>query len=334
MKKLLLLVGISLIMSCQNSIENKRIDGSAFGTYYSIIYSGSLDQDKTITAMDSIITAFNNSVSTYHPHSIISRINQGDSSVVVDTIFKHTFLMSKEIHKKTNGYFDPTIGVLRNAYGFGDTQPIQHIDESSLDSLMQMVGFDKVSLQEDGTIHKTHPNTYIDFNAIAKGYGVDEFARYLDSQGVSNYLIEIGGEMVARGINREKNNPWMVGIENINSELEDRTYHQIIPLQNVGLAASGNYRKFRIDEETGDKYVHTIDPLTGSAEQSDLTSATVLARTCAEADAYATAFMALGIEKSKELLKELEGVEAYFTYISEDDHKDYATPAMKLLFQE
>lgn len=333
MRKLLLFIGLTLILGCQKSIENKKLNGPAFGTYYSILYSGALDQNQLKVAIDSIIEAFNNSVSTYHSNSIISRINQGDTSVVVDDIFKYNFLLSKEIHAKTNGYFDPTIGVLRNAYGFGDTEPIEHINENVLDSLMQMVGFDKVSLSKENTIHKAQPKIYIDFNAIAKGYAVDEFARYMNLQGVEDYLIEIGGEMYAKGINKEKNNPWMVGIENINSELGDRTYSQIIPLQNLGLAASGNYRKFREDAETGKMYVHTINPLTGSAQKSDITSATVIAKTCALADAYATAFMALGFEKSITVLEELEGVEAYFTYIDEEGSKDFATAGMKILLQ-
>jgi thiamine biosynthesis lipoprotein len=167
---------------------------------------------------------------------------------------------------------------------------------------------------ENGTIVKEHPEIYFDFNAVAKGYGIDCLGRYLDSKGITDYIIELGGEILAKGKNIAREQPWLVGIESVNSNLNDRSYQITIALENKAMASSGNYRKFRIDSLTGKKYVHTLNPLTGSAEQSDVTSATVLANTCGEADAYATALMALGLQRSKLLLKETDGIEAYITY--------------------
>jgi len=314
MKKTALIVIILLTISCNTGKQDEvKLQGEGFGTTYNIQFftSEEFDAEKGI---DSVINAVNNSVSTYIQQSDISKINRGDSTVVVDKIFRDVFNLSSEVNKKSNGYFDPTIGVLRNAYGFGDTKPLQKIDSTTLDSLMQFVGFQKVKLKDDGTISKFFPQIYFDFNANAKGYGIDCIGRYLESKGVTSYLIELGGEILTKGQNTAKKKPWVVGIEAISSELDDRTFAAKVQLIDIAMAASGNYRKTRIDSSTGKRYVHTINPLTGSAEQSDVTSATVLAPTCAEADAYATTFMAMGLEKSKELLKKLSGIEAYLTY--------------------
>ena len=310
-----------LFVSC-NEKETptvKLLQGNAFGTTYSIQYYGDTEIEVE-KGIDSVFHAVNKSVSTYMPNSDISKINKGDSTVVVDDIFKDVFRISERVHKNSKGYFDPTIGVLRNAYGFGDTKPLQNLDQKKLDSLMQFVGFDKVKILENGTVSKEHPEIYFDFNAVAKGYGIDCLGRYLDRKGITNYIIELGGELLAKGINVSKQHPWFVGIESVNSNLNNRSSQVTITLENKGMASSGNYRKFRIDSLTGKKYVHTLNPLTGSAEQSDVTSATVVANTCAEADAYATAFMALGLKQSKLLLKDVSGIDAYLTYTDRNNN--------------
>ena len=253
-------------------------------------------------------------MSTYVPQSDISKINTGDSTVVTDAMFQEVFMLSQKVNQQSQGYFDPTIGVLRNAYGFGDVKPLTNINKAVLDSLMHYVGWHKVALQEDGTIRKQHPEIYFDFNAVAKGYGIDQIARYLDNQHIEDYLIELGGELSAKGENKEKAQAWVVGIESIDSQLENRSYGATLNLENRAMAASGNYRKTRIDTISGKRYVHTINPLTGSAERSDVLSAVVLAPTCAQADAWATAFMAMGLERSKEVLKNRNDIEAYLIY--------------------
>ena len=338
MKQLFYLITIFILISCVNNTSNKTthstaqkkvFKGNAFGTTYSInVY---LDEDiKLEKGIDSLIYLVNRSVSIYLPNSDISKINKGDASIVVDQIFIDNFNISKEVNLKTQGYFDPTIGVLRNAYGFGDEKPLEKIDRKTIDSLLQYVGFQKVSINAENKVEKEYPQIYFDFNAVAKGYGIDRIGQYLESKGISNYLIELGGELLAKGINLEKDKDWVVGIENVDSKLENRSYSTILTLKNEAMAASGNYRKFRIDPISGKKYVHTLNPITGSAEKSDVTSATVIASTCAVADAYATSFMALGLERSKEVLANLKGVDAYLTYNDESNtERVYVTEGFK-----
>ena len=332
MKKLIFIPLLLLFIFCENKEATHRfLQGEAFGTTYNIQFYSENDIDFK-KGLDSVIDAVNHSVSTYIPDSDISKVNKGDSTIVVDSIFREVFEISAEVNKKTNGYFDPTIGVLRNAYGFGDVKPLKEIDSTTLDSLMKYVGFHKVKIKSDGAISKEYPQIYFDFNAVAKGFGIDCLGRYLESKGVTDYLIELGGEILAKGENIQKGQEWVVGIEAVDSELENRSFEATVKLKNVGMASSGNYRKFRIDSLTGKKYVHTLNPLTGSAEMSDVTSSTVIAPTCGVADAYATSFMALGLEKSKELLKSLPNVEAYLTYTdSLNQHRVFVTDGFKKL---
>src|SRR5690606_31240700 len=234
MKKLFIASVFLLLTFCgKHETAPLLLQGEAFGTVYHIqLYS-----EKNIDfkmGVDSVIDAVNHSVSTYIPESDISKINGGDSTVVVDSIFREVFEISSEVNQKTNGYFDPTIGVLRNAYGFGDVKPLKNIDSTTLDSLMEFVGFQKVKLNSDGSISKEYPQIYFDFNAVAKGFGIDCIGRYLESKGVENYLIELGGEILAKGENLEKNQEWVVGIEAVNSELEDRSFEATVKLKNVG----------------------------------------------------------------------------------------------------
>ncbi len=330
MKKLIFIPVLLLFIFCEKKETNYLfLQGEAFGTTYNIQFYSEKDIDFK-KGLDSVIDAVNHSVSTYLPDSDISKVNQGDSTIVVDSIFKEVFKISEEVNKETNGYFDPTIGVLRNAYGFGDVKPMKEIDSTTLDSLMKFVGFNKVKINSDGTVSKKYPEIYFDFNAVAKGFGIDCLGSYLESKGVTDYLIELGGEILTKGENLENNQDWVVGIETVDSELENRSFEATVKLKNVGMASSGNYRKFRIDSATGKKYVHTLNPLTGSAEKSDVTSSTVIAPTCGVADAYATSFMALGMEKSKELLKNLPDVEAYLTFNdSLNKHQVFMTEGFK-----
>jgi thiamine biosynthesis lipoprotein len=330
MKHIIWFLFLILMVSCKNERPQKSFfQGQAFGTTFSIqVYSiNEIDFEKGI---DSVLSKVNNSVSTYIPESDISKINNGNTAIIVDNIFIDNFNISAEVYEITGGFFDPTIGVLRNAYGFGDTKPIQEIDSLALDSMMKFVGFNKVKLTPENKIEKLYPEIYIDFNAVAKGYGIDLIGSYLDSKGVGNYLIELGGEILAKGKNIEKNKSWLVGIENVNLSLDDKSYSSIIALENIAMATSGNYRKFRIDSLTGKKFVHTLNPITGSAAKSDITSATVLAPTCALADAYATAFMALGLKKSKAILKNINEIDVYFTYNNQNNEEQvFATEGLK-----
>ena len=289
--------------------------GGALGTSYSITYlsSESLNYQEEI---DSVFQVVNQSMSTYWPDSDISRINQGDSTIVVDAMFREVFDLSKEVYEKTGGYFDPTVGVLVNAWGFGPGSAMQ-LDSVKVDSLLKYVGFDKVRLTADGRISKQDPTISFDFNAIAKGYAIDRVALMLDDKGIDNYLVEVGGEIVAKGQNKIKNKPWVLGIDDPQIE-EGRRLKVALELKDGALASSGNYRKFRIDSITGEKYVHTIDPISGFTKNSKVLSASVIAPSCAEADAFATAFMALDLDKSKAILEREKQLEGYIVYLDEE----------------
>ena len=256
----------------------------------------------------------NNSISTYIPTSDISRINSGDSGVIVDAYFKEIFSKSERIFKETNGYFDPTVGNLVNAWGFGPKKPLNNLDSSSVKDLMKFVGFDKVKI-ENNQVYKKYSETYFDFNSIGKGYGLDIIARFLESKKIKNYLIEIGGEVRVKGTKPE-GKIWTVQLENPNTD-GTRSAYTYLQLTNSSMASSGNYRKFRM-APTGEKYVHTINPKTGFALESNLLAATVIAELdCADVDAYATAFMAMGLEKTVKFLEAKPHLKVVLIYVNE-----------------
>lgn len=330
MRKIFILSLVLLFISCGKEEPASRIfQGEALGTTYMIKYFSEKDFNFE-KSMDSIIDEINASMSTYSTKSDISRLNRGDSTVQVDENFVKVFRASGKIYKESNGFFDPTVGVLVNAYGFGPEDRLKQLDSTVIDSLKSLVGFEKVELKPDNTISKEHPSVYLDFNAIAKGYAIDVIGNYLESQEVENYLIELGGELRARGKNLENNSEWIVGIDDPMQEEGNRELYARIKLENTAMATSGNYRKYRIDPVTGQRFVHTINPLTGKAEKSNLLSTSVLAKNCMLADGYATAFMALGLERSRELLKKLSGVEVYLIYSNEEGSMEvYATPGFQ-----
>jgi thiamine biosynthesis lipoprotein len=307
----------SFLISCDSEPQLVELAGEALGTGYRVQFYSS-ERFEVVKKFDSTIAAINKSMSTYLEDSDISKINDGDTTIVIEPMFRDVLALSRKIYNATDGYFDPTVGILVNAYGFGPEKQIKVLDSVVLDSLRAYVGLDKIKLSREGRIIKENKAVYLDFNSIAKGYSIDRLGKMLENYGVENYLIELGGELFAKGKNLDKNQTWRVGIENIDSPLNNREFTEAVELQNRGMAGSGNYRKFRIDSTTGKRYVHTINPLTGKAEKSDILSATVIATTCAEADGFATAFMALGLEKSKQVLNRHQDIEAYFIYADKD----------------
>lgn len=313
MKKLLLPFVLLFLVSCEPDVSEKVISGEALGTTYRIVYFSEREfpVDK---GLDSIFEAINQSMSTYRESSDISRINSGESDVKVDNMFREVLRLSRKVNKESNGYFDPTVGDLVNLYGFGPEKGFNLIDTAKIDSLMEFVGLNRIRISKQAEVIKESPQVYLDFNAIAKGYTVDVVGKYLELNEVKHYLIELGGELLAAGENLSKAAPWTVGIDDPQQQEGSRKLKAAIALKNRAMATSGNYRKFRTDSLSGRKYVHTINPLTGYPEESDLLSATVLAETCALADAYATAFMAMGVERTKEVLKNLQEVDVYLIF--------------------
>lgn len=299
------------MLSCEKQGFH-HLHGNALGTTFSIAYNDVTDYSD---AVDSLFHVVNNSLSTYHPNSLISKINKGDSLIVVDTHFINVFNKAKQIHKETDAYFDPTVGVLVNAWGFGPEKSEENPDSVAVEKLIKLVGFDKVTL-ENKRVKKQNPAIFIDFNAIAKGYTVDVIGRFLESKNVKDYMVEIGGEVRVRGYNPRGEKTWTIGIEKPSTD-GTRTNKTIIKVSNKAIATSGNYRKFKIDKQ-GKKYVHTINPKTGFTEQNNLLSVSVISKKdCADVDAYATAFMAMGYDKTKAFLQEHQELKAILIYLDE-----------------
>jgi len=310
----LLILCTGFIFSCTpketKAIKNQNV-GGALGTSYNIIYIADEELDYQ-QEIDSLFAAVNKSMSTYIPDSDISKINKGDSTLVVDEMFQEVFQLSKEIYEKTNGYFDPTVGTLVNAWGFGPGKQIS-LDSTGVDSLMNFVGFDKVSMTEERTVQKENSNIYFDFNAIAKGYAIDRLAILMDQKGIQNYLLEVGGEVVGKGENTANQRPWGIAVQDPQNERAKIS----IQLKDRAMASSGNYRKFWVDSVTGKKYVHTIDPKTGFTKNANTLAVNILAPGCAEADAYATAFMAMDLDDSISFLRNQVGLDAYIIYLDD-----------------
>lgn len=272
-----------------------KLRGDVFGTTYTIVYKDGKNYQEEI---NKVFEDFNNSLSTYIPNSIVSKVNNNEDSVTVDTYFVEAFEKAKRIYKETDGFFDPTIGKLINAYGFGSGKEKKNLTQQEIDSLKQLMGFEKIVLDGKKVIK---PNE-IEFNvnAFAKGLGVDVVGRLLESKNIQDYLVEIGGEIRARG-KSPRNSLWKVAIDDPNTD-GTRSQSRTIELKNQSMATSGNYRKFKLNSN-GEKVVHTVNPKTGLAQENNLLSASVLIQgDCADVDAYATAFMAMGLEATKKFL--------------------------------
>ena len=332
--KYLVFILTMVMVACQPSVNEKvyLIEGEAQGSTYHIKYIA--DRDENLKpAIDSILEVIDRSMSTYRPDSAISKINQGDTTVVVDEHFRKVFEASQQIWQESEGLFDPTVGILVNAWGFGK-QKISEADlptDKKIDSLRKYVGFDKVALTEKNLIKKRYTEILFDFNAIAQGYTSDVVANYLSARGIKNYIVEIAGEMYLKGKNTVEDKSWTIGVENPLKPLDDRNLVATIQFTNQGLATSGNYRKVWTDSN-GRKYVHSINPLTGRATQSDVLSATVVAPSTMLADGYATMFMVMGLAKSKAFLEKHPDLAVLLVY-SDDKHQEatYKTKSFQKL---
>lgn len=318
---LLLIVGTIVILKKQPPFRTN--EGMVFGTIYKITYQHNDDLQNEIKAA---MMEVDNSLSPYNPNSIITRINHNEDTVLNEH-FLHVFNLAQQISTETEGAFDITVAPLVNAWGFGFKHSID-IDPSVIDSLRQFVGYQKIKL-EDGKIVKEDARTMLDCSAIAKGYGVDRVARLLDQKGVQHYMVDIGGEVVLKGKN-PRMKTWRIGINkpvedslSVNQELQT-----ILEVSGVGMATSGNYRKFYYKD--GKRYAHTIDPRVGTPVQHNILSATVIAKDCTTADAYATAFMVMGLEEAKAFCEAHPELHAYFICDGEgDSYEIFATPGME-----
>ena len=312
---LFLIIGTIAIVRQQRSTPYQKDTGFVFGTIYNITYQNDKNLKKDI---EDALKKVDYSLSPFNKQSVISKINRNES-VKADKMFTDVFTLAEKISEETDGAFDITVAPLVNAWGFGfknDVQPTKH----TIDSLKQLIGYNKVSLK-DGIVRKDDDRIMLDCSAIAKGYACDVVADLLHDKGVDNFMVEIGGEIVTHGIN-DKRLPWKIGVtkpvdDSLNTNQELQT---VLNVTNKAMATSGNYRNFYY--KNGKKYAHTIDPKTGRPVQHNILSATVLADDCASADAYATAFMVMGLDKAKAVLDKHPELMAYFIY--SDDNGDNA----------
>jgi thiamine biosynthesis lipoprotein len=305
-----------------------KLRGYTQGTTYNITYQ-SPDSISYQAEIEKLLREFDLSFSTYMDSSLISRFNRGEVGLAPGAWFLTCFRCADEVHSSTGGAFDITVAPLVNAWGFGFTEAAE-IDSTLIDSLMHYVGMEYVSIRE-GFVMGDKDGVMLDMNAIAQGYSVDVLSAFLDSMGIVNYLVEIGGE-VRTSAKSPRGTGWRVGIDRPVDGLlvPGADMQAIVEFSDRSLATSGNYRRFY--EKDGIKYSHTIDPRTGYPVQHGLLSATVLADNCMTADAYATAFMVMGFEKSREFLEKQSAIDAYLIYNDEEgEYRIWYTGGMKKL---
>lgn len=307
-----ILLLLSTILACKNTPKNTALTGYVFGTSYNIQYYSEVNYKSQI---DSLFNVINQSLSTYIPTSDISKINRNEA-VKVDKHFKSVFKASKLVYRYTEGAFDPTIGNVVNAWNFGAETNKFETDSTTIDSLMNLVGFNKIGIVNGNTIKKSQ-DVYLEFNAIAKGYAIDVVSNFLKSKGSNNHLVEIGGDLIAVGINKEKNKPWVVGIDNPNFD-GTQSYSKTITLQDKGMATSGTYRKYKVDKN-GNRYAHIINTKTGYPTKTNILSVSVIAPNAMLADAYATAFQAMGIDKVTWFLNTHPELQVYFIFLDKNN---------------
>lgn len=303
---------IILLASCKNQESRyTRLEGGAFGTYYSIHYKCNQDYRSEI---ENLLNKYSKAVSKYDPQSEVSDFNRTGKVVFRSPYLKGLFKKAKEIYEVSNGALDPTLMPLIEAWGFGTANPA-HLDSAEVDSLLQWVDFESVILT-DSTLENSKAGVTLDLNAVGEGYGIDLVGEWLIEKGIMDFKVEIGGEVLCYGVNAD-GEPWKIGIEN--PEYDEKGGHRlyaIISLENEALGTSGSYRHFQIDS-LGHKHPHILDPRTGYPVQHHLISVTVKAKDCVTADGVATACMVMGEKKGREMIESLPGVDAFFIY---DEH--------------
>lgn len=328
-KKISFLVSLWILVftACTNQKQYFEESGSVFHTIYHVKYEGSeLLTDK----IDAEFQKFNLSLNPFNPNSIISKVNQNEP-VEVDDWFIEVFNRAKEVSDHSEGIFDITCAPLVNLWGFGFSK-MDSVTPQLIDSVKQFVGYQKIRL-EGRKVIKGDPRILLNCSAIAKGYASDVIARLLEREGVENYMVEIGGEVTMKGVN-QNGNCWRIGI---NKPEDDTTgikndIKEVVQLcKKGGVATSGNYRNYYVKD--GKKYAHTIDPRTGYPSEQTILSATIVADDCITADAYATAFMAMGLEKARIAAKNIPGIEYYVIYSDENGkHQiEYSTGMLQYL---
>ncbi len=305
---LFLVAGTAYILT--GNVPYQTEEGNIFGTRYRITYKSKKSYKEEI---NNTLQHVDNSLSPFNKNSIISKINNNEEATP-DSMFLYVFNMAQQVSQATDGAFDITVAPLVNAWGFGFKKGIEP-DTATIEAMKSYTGYKKIYLA-DGKIKKEHPQTMLNCSAIAKGYGCDAVARMLHSKGIDDYMVEIGGEVALKGVN-SKDNRWVIGVNKpVEDARQSNELQTILQLTDCSMATSGNYRNYRYID--GKKYSHTIDPISGYPVEHSLLSATVIAQECAYADALATAFMVMGLEKALQFCNLHPEIEAYFIYSDEN----------------
>lgn len=311
MKRTTVILLVIMLVSCSKQPQKIKYEGITQGSYFSITYYD--EEGRTFEAeIDSIFREVDNSVSLWNENSIIRKVNRNED-VVVNQIFKDNFEWARKASDFSDGAFDATIGPLVAAWGFHYKQELEMTPEM-VDSILQFVDYHKIEIIDDIVV-KANPNMTLDFNAVAQGYTTDLIGKFLESKGIYSYLVDVGGEIYAKGT-KPNGSLWIIGIEKPAENYDSERSVQIkLELKDKGIVTSGNYRKYI--EKDGVRYSHSIDPKTGYPVEQNLLSATVIADNASWADCLATICMIVGKEKASKLLED-QGVEAYFIYVDND----------------
>lgn len=309
MRNTLLLIILCCFLTSCDSVEKQHFLGTTQGSYYSITYFD--NQNRNFAhEFDSIFKEIENTLSLWDENSIIRKVNRNDTAVVLNQIFIDNFNYAMRAAELSEGYFDPTIGPLVSAWGFHFKEGMMMTPEI-VDSLRQLVGYKKVKIEE-GRVVKENPNMTLDFNAVAQGYTTDMIGEFLLSKDVDNFLVDVGGEIMAKG-NKANGDFWKVGIEKPAENKDDaRIVQEIIELKDRSIVTSGNYRKYV--EQDGKRYSHSLNPMTGYPSENNLLSATIICDNTAWADCLASICMLVGMEKAIEIIDTQDNVEAFFIY--------------------
>ena len=314
----LLVLGTIWILARHNQVTPYQTDnGLIFGTVYKVTYQC----DQNLKAeIEAELKRFDGSLSPFNDTATITRINRNED-IVPDTFFTNVFRRSMEISRETDGAFDITVAPLANAWGFGFKKG-NFPDSAMIDSLLEMTGYEKVKLSDEGKVVKTDSRIMLSCSAVAKGYAVDVIAQLLKKKGIRNFMVDIGGEVVVHGQNPQ-NGPWRIGLNKAycvySAAISLVVYQElqaVLQVTDLGMATSGNYRNYYYKD--GKKYAHTIDPRTGYPVQHSILSATVIAKDCMSADAYATAFMVMGLEEAERVADAHPDIDACFIYTDEE----------------
>ncbi|WP_315101394.1 FAD:protein FMN transferase [Capnocytophaga sputigena] len=329
-KFLTLCLGALLLFSCDNNTKKTsklyEVEGKGGSVAYRVKYI-SADSTDLKPAIDSLVKVVDHSISSYNKESIVAKINQGLVATKANDHFKRAFATAQKVWKESGGFYDPTVGILVNAWGFGKEliQPVSKLPtEHEIDSLKKYVGFEKVHISDDDYVKKQNPAIQLDLTSVLRGYTADVISDFLKSKGIENFSVKVDGQTIVEGKDVVNNTPWKVEAEDP-YELNDDYKEVILHLNNESVSTDENYRRVWIDGN-GKRFVHIINPFTGYPMTGEMLSATVIAKTAVESDAYSTMFMIIGLEKSKEFLAKHPELKALLVYSDQNNEvKTYKT---------